>query len=366
MTPPVAQQDTPQHDTVEWFLARGVPAVLRPRDRWSGVLSRSAPGLAAYLTLMVASLAIAILSGGDDIHIEQDPTLRDWTILALLVLCTPVMGAAAWAVSRLRDRRARRAVAIAAIVLGPLSDLYQDGPLDALTDTVTDIAVLSAILLATASGLGAVLAWTVRTTVSHLASAGRLAARALPVVLLTVLAFFNGPVWAMAAKLTTDRFWLLAAFMAAIAISFLTVSLRERTRALTAGVDQDSGVAPLSLAERANLLFVAVGSQVIQTLTVALVTMAIFLALGFIVLTPPVLEHWTDGVTTHASLFDIVLPVPLALTHVTLFLGGLTFMYLSARAVSDPEHRADFLDPLFEDLRVTLQTRGAYRTGRAD
>ncbi|WP_422747298.1 hypothetical protein ACN27E_05715 [Mycobacterium sp. WMMD1722] len=357
MTPDTAGRDG---TAARWFLARGVPAVLRRRDRWRDVLARSAPGLAAYLTWMLAYLAIAVLTGGQDITIDDDLSLRDWTVLVLLAGILPAVVAAGWAVSRIRRNSLRRAVAITAIVVAPLSDLYQDGLLDALADISFDVVVLCAILLCTATGLGSILAWGVRTTLNHLAAAGRLAARALPVVLLTVLVFFNSPVWSMAANLSTDRFWLLAAFMAVIAISFLTASMRDRVRAVTTEVDLDSASAPLSRAERANLLFVAVGSQVIQIVTVALVTMAIFFVLGFIVLSPAVLAHWTGGDTSQVSLLDVVLPVPLPLAHVTLFQGGLTFMYLSARAVSDADHRAEFLDPLFADLAVTLDARDAY------
>jgi hypothetical protein len=56
----------------------------------------------------------------------------------------------------------------------------------------------------------------------------------------------------------------------------------------------------------------------------------------------------------------MTIPVPNALIQVTLFLGALTFMYLSARAVSDSEYRSHFLDPLIDDLRLTLVARNRY------
>jgi len=363
----MTEHASPQLDSAtEWFLSRGVPAVLRPRERWSALLSRSAPGLAAYCALMVVSLVIAVLSGGRDINIDNDPTATEWLIIVLLTVTVPVMALAAWAVSWIDSRGPRRVVALISIVGGVAADLYQDGPLDILADSITDLVFVAAILAATASGLGSVLAWALRTTLSHLASAGRLAARALPVVLLTVLVFFNAAVWSMAANLTTDRFWILVTFMAAVAVSFLTVSMRDRVRLLGKGIDRAPDAVPLSRAEWANLLFVAVASQVIQIITVALVTMAIFFVLGLIVLSPPVLARWTAGDTAQATLFDITLPLPLALVHVTLFLGALTFMYVSARAVSDPEHRSDYLDPLFEDLHATVVARDAYRSAVAD
>jgi hypothetical protein len=43
-----------------------------------------------------------------------------------------------------------------------------------------------------------------------------------------------------------------------------------------------------------------------------------------------------------------------ALIRMTMFLGALTFMYVSARAVGDGEYRYQFLDPLIDDLKLTL------------
>jgi len=55
------------------------------------------------------------------------------------------------------------------------------------------------------------------------------------------------------------------------------------------------------------------------------------------------------------------LPVPDSLIHMSLFLGALTFMYVSARAVGDGDYRSMFLDPRVDDLRVALIARSRYR-----
>ncbi len=36
----------------------------------------------------------------------------------------------------------------------------------------------------------------------------------------------------------------------------------------------------------------------------------------------------------------------------SLFLGSLTFVYISARATGDAAYRSTFLDPLIDDLRA--------------
>ena len=57
-------------------------------------------------------------------------------------------------------------------------------------------------------------------------------------------------------------------------------------------------------------------------------------------------------------------PVPDSLIHMSLFLGALTFMYISARAVGDADYRSTFLDPLIDDLHATLIARNRYRSDR--
>jgi hypothetical protein len=80
----------------------------------------------------------------------------------------------------------------------------------------------------------------------------------------------------------------------------------------------------------------------------------------------PILMDWTKGAgATQGTMLGMTLPVPEALIHVTIFIGAMTFMYVSARAVGDGEYRSQFLDPLIDDMRLTLVARNRYRTAVA-
>ena len=57
----------------------------------------------------------------------------------------------------------------------------------------------------------------------------------------------------------------------------------------------------------------------------------------------------------------MTIPVPQALIQVTMFLAALTFMYVSAKSAGDGEYRKQFLDPLSDDLQLTLVARNRYR-----
>jgi hypothetical protein len=214
---------------------------------------------------------------------------------------------------------------------------------------------------------------------SHLATAGALAVRALPVVLLTALVFFNTYVWLMAATISGNRLGLAMAFLVSIAAAFVTSATRERVRPMLksatlpreepekladtpfATMSEACDCAPLKKAERFNVVFVLAVSQMAQILVVAVVTTAIYLILGLIVLSPDLLNEWTHTYKSSATVLGFTVPVPDSLIHMTLFLGALTFMYISARAASDAEYRSTFLDPLIDDLRITLVARNRYR-----
>lgn len=266
-------------------------------------------------------------------------------------------------------------IATAAVVVVACVGFTVGGPRQLLQEAV----VVAAVASLTGCGVGSVVGWAVRMMLSHLATVGALAVRALPVVLLTALVFFNTYVWIMAATISGDRLGLAIAFLFSIAAAFVVSATRERVRPMlrsTAALPDDterlSGTPfaampdtrdcpPLKRAERLNVVFVLAASQLAQILVVAVVTATIYLILGLIVLDPPLLNEWTHTYTSTATVLGFTLPVADSLIHMTLFLGALTFMYISARAAGDAEYRSTFLDPLIDDLHTALIARDRYR-----
>jgi hypothetical protein len=122
-----------------------------------------------------------------------------------------------------------------------------------------------------------------------------------------------------------------------------------------------ASVPALRRAERLNVLFVVAASQLSQILIIATMTALLFLILGLILLSPELLAVWTHDGRSDGTLLGMTIPVPESLIQITFFLGALTFMYISARTVSDAEYRTRFFDPLIDDLRLTLRARDRYR-----
>lgn len=367
----------------QWFLRHGLPSVLTQRARWRRLWWRSAPALVALAIVLAALSIVTVASDGREIDIDAQPTPAEWAILAVLLGALPVAVGAAMLASCVVSRRGRSLTVAVALVVCALADLVAGEPLEVLTELAYTALAVALVLAVNGLGIGSVLGWSVRLTLAHLKSVGALTARALPVLLLTVLVFFNGPVWSMATTISRNRMWLLIGLMLAIAGTFLFTGVVERVRpALVSTVVRDKDVEqlrgtpfgampdpdggdhlaiPLSRNERVNVMFVVAVSQFVQIAVVAMVTSVIFLVMGMVVLTPQLLARLTVDGDWQGTWLGMVLPVPQALIHVAMFLGALTFMYVSARSVGDGEYRSQFLDPLIDDVRVVLLARGRYR-----
>ncbi|MDZ4264701.1 MAG: hypothetical protein U1D00_03195 [Mycobacterium sp.] len=366
-----------------WFLRHGLPAVLRPGTLVRRVWYRSVPALAAFAVTMAFSIVVVGVTGKHTIDIDGTPTRTEWFILAIVVLVLPAAAVVGWLVSRVEDPRVRGAISAVALAVAALSTVFGGPSALIFVDVIVEGVVIVAILLCTATGIGSILGWAVRVTLANLASVGSMLLRALPVMLLTVLVFFNGPVWTMASTVGRARLWMALLFLFAIAAAFLVSSTLGRVRPILRpeakqpeDAEKLTGTpfetlpdrprrVPLSKAERANVVFVVALSQIVQVLTVAVVTGLLFLTLGLILVSPEMLAGLTGNGSTDGQLLGMTLPIPDALIQVTMFLTALTFMYLAARAVGDKEYRGQYLDPLIDDLRLTLVARDRYRTATA-
>ncbi len=362
-----------------WFLQRGLPSVLTTRGRWRRLWSRSAPVLAAYATFQSCGIPLFLITGTHEVRIEGQPTGVEWVVIAIVAAALPVSVLIGWLVSR--PSRLRALAGITAAVVLTVAGYLNAGP-SSLPQSAVIVAV---VLILTALGVGSVVGWAVRITLTHLAGVGALAARSLPIVLLTALVFFNTYVWLMAATISGMRLLLAMVFLVSIAAVFVISGTVERVRPMlrsgavgpadserladtpfSAMPDPDGPDAiRTTRLERLNVVFVLATSQLVQISVVAALTGTIYLILGLIVVTPALLKEWTHVSRSEAVVLGWTLPVPDSLIHMSLFLGALTFMYVSARAVGDGDYRATFLDPRVEDLHAALIARNRYRHAAA-
>jgi hypothetical protein len=379
-SPSAGRSDTDRFATDTWFLRRGLPAVLRPGALVRRLWQRSAPALAALAIFMVNSVVLVAITDQHTVNIDGQPTRTEWFVLGLLLLVAPVAAAVGGCVSRIRSwpgRALAAAVSVAVCIVGAVFG----GPTPRVEVNLIYTGVLVAIIMVcTASGIGSILGWALDVTVHNLSLVGRLFVRALPIMLLTVLVFFNTYVWLMAAIVSRPRLWCAVIFLALIAVVFIIATTVDRARPALTAPSPDSPVEsaalsgtpfenlpdpdiriPLSRIEYANVVFVLAMSQVLQVLAAAAVTASIFFVLGLILLSPQLLAEWTHHGSPDGTLMGMTLPIPQALIQITLFLGAMTFMYISARAAGDADYREQFIDTQVADLRRTLDARDRYR-----
>ncbi|PXX08435.1 hypothetical protein [Mycolicibacterium moriokaense] len=363
-----------------WFLDHGLPAVLRPGALVRRVWPRSAPALAGFAVMMANSALVVAMTGKHTIDIEGHPTRTEWFVLGLLIFVLPIAAVVGWLVSRISTLRGRSVAATVAVSVAIAGGILGGPSPRVLVDLIIEGVVFAAIFALTACGAGSIMSWAAQMTMSNLAAAGSLVTRALPLLLLTFLVFFNSPVWLMAATISRPRLWLALVFLTAIAAAFVVTVTADRVRPIMEAGDptddqsvrlagtpfetmpDPASVRALSRTERLNVMFVVAASQLSQIFIIAAMVGLLFLILGLILLSPELLAAWTrNGGRSDGSLFGMTIPVPDSLIQISLFLGALTFMYISSRTVSDADYRTRFFDPLIDDLRLTLTARNRYR-----
>ena len=360
--------------------------MVRPQSLLRRVWTRSAPALAGFAVVPALSIPIVALSGQHTVDIAGRPDLQEGVILALVAVIAPAATLVGALVARITSTGGRAMAGVAAVAVMALGAIF-GGPTARIPMNVAVFGIAVAIILAlTASGLGAILGWVANLTLSNLRLTVGMFVRALPVVLLTFLVFFNTYVWLMTALISRGRLWLGLGFLFLVASAFLVSTTLEQVRpalsepdTLPAADDSGADLAgtpfadipdpahsdPLSVRERANIVFVVAASQIVHVLTVAILTGAVFMVLGLILVTPEVLDAWTRGTgSTDGHLLGMTLPIPDPLIQTTMVLTAITFMYLAAKAVTDTQYRAAFLDPMLANLRVNLLARNRYRASQ--
>lgn len=209
--------------------------------------------------------------------------------------------------------------------------------------------------------------------------------RALPLLMLTVVVFFTGELWQLAARMTRQRLWQVIGFLALVALIFVVTTIRDEVRALrddraepsdpvrllegtplAASADQITRT-PLSRAEQINVVAVMVVSQAIQVVFFTAGLFAFFLALGIIAIPDDVAVLWSSEQTCSVgeppcagTWFGVHVPIPQTVVHTSLFVAVLSGLYFTVSTSVDPLYRQRFFDPLIADVAVSLAGRDAY------
>ncbi|MCU1697877.1 MAG: hypothetical protein JWR34_3940 [Mycobacterium sp.] len=365
----------------DWFLGRGLPLVLTRRVRSRDLIVRSAPVVSGVGALTAATMLLAEITGDAP---DYGWAVRLGVIAAVLAVAPFVLYVLHQSGTRLGKAGRRTAALLVLAIFVVVTPLTVDG-WSAAEAPIFVVITLLAIWL-TYVGFGSIALWAFRFAWVQLGAVGSLMSRALPLLMLTVVVFFTGELWQLAARMTRQRLWQVIGFLALIALLFVVTTIRDEVRALRedraersdprallagtplAGcVDQEPARTPLSKGEQFNVVAVMVVSQAIQVVFFTTGVFAFFLALGVIAVPDDVAVLWSAEQACSVgqppcagTWFGVHVPVPQTIVHMPLIVAVLSGLYFTVSTSTDPLYRQRFFDPLIADVAVSLARRDAY------
>jgi hypothetical protein len=368
----------------EWFLHRGLPLVLTRRVRSRALIERSAPMVSGVGAVISLTMMLAELTGGDP---DFGYVIR-LGVLTLLLIAAPFALYLLHQIGTTVGEAGRRSAALlvmAMFVFGlPFAASGFSGFAAAEAAGFAIIAVLAIWL--TYVGFGSIALWAFRFAWVQFGALGTLMSRALPLLMITVVVYFTGELWQLAARMPRQRLWQTIGFLAVVAIVFMVTTIRDEVRALREDRAEQTEPAkllagtplqaeaghqpvrtPLSLAEQVNVVAVMVVSQAIQVVFFTAGLFAFFLALGIVAVPADVAVLWSSEQTCPVgqppcpgTWFGVHVPVPQTIVHVSLFVAVLSGLYFTVSTSVDPLYRERFFTPLIDDVAVSLAGRDAH------
>jgi len=368
----------------EWFLRRGLPLVLTRRVRSRALVERSAPVVAGIGAIIAVTFLLAELTAGS----ADFGLLVRLGVLALLLVAAPFALYLLHRTGTTLGEAGRTSAALAVMALFVVGLPFADGGFSglALAETAGFAAVALLAIWLTYLGIGSIVLWAFRFAWVQLGALGTLMSRALPLLMLTVVVYFTGELWQLAARMTRQRLWQTIGFLALVAIVFVVTTIRDEIQALRDDRAEQTDPAklldgtplapaaghtpartPLSRPERFNVVAVMVVAQAIQVVLFTAGLFVFFLALGIVAIPDDVAVLWSSESACQAgeppcpgTWFGVHVPVPQTIVHVSLFVAVLSGLYFTVSTSVDPLYRERFFDPLIADVAVSLAGRDAY------
>ncbi len=319
-----------------WFRSRGLPFVVRGSARGRALIPRTVPTLvflAVYILLdiVVGPVLSEPASSVDDEGVRFTDFAADERVLTLLLylvvlllLAAVYLGLPIVAAKLTRRAFRGRSAAVQLVAGGVVAALVVTLVPAALTAAgqasywpgfVTAIVGVSALLLLTRLGVGAILIWAIRKAAQQISSIGTMASRVLPLLLLVVMfAFFTAELWQAADALGRQRLWTVVGFLAALAVGFMATSFSDEIPAMRAASRARANLLArvqetplggttvvvrhtrLSLSERVNVVLVLFLAQAVQVVAFVVVVFLFFILFGILMITPGVQAGLSHGI----------------------------------------------------------------------
>jgi len=182
----------------EWFLHRGLPLVLTRRIRSRALIERAAPMVSGVGAVISLTMMLAELTGGDP---DFGYVIRLGVLMLLLIGAPFVLYLRHQTGTTIGDagRRSAALLVMALFVFGlPFTADGFSGFAAAEAFGFAIVAVLAIWL--TYVGFDSIALWAFRFAWVQFGALGTLMSRALPLLMITVVVYFTGELWQLAAR----------------------------------------------------------------------------------------------------------------------------------------------------------------------
>ncbi|GGF29745.1 hypothetical protein GCM10011399_23630 [Subtercola lobariae] len=356
-------------DAEFWLRRQGLPYFVAPRARRTLLVARTGP----FFTVLLALDAARWVLRSVDVTVDGSPgavvglaALAVTALFALVVVPIGLIALSPAAISAVP----RRMTVVSATLLGAylvVDPLLQHaaGQTYRLEALLAAAFAALASLLATGLGVGAVALWAIRVAGRQLRALREVSGRVLPLLMLVVgLALLAPGLWQVTSTLTPLRLAAVIVLFGVLGQWFIAPVIQSEAAAI-AEQNTGSGSPALSRGERANLTIVLVLAQSFQVAIFSALVAVILVVFGELALTPAVIAAWSGGRTQPVQLFGLTLPVDTALVKTSVFLSCFASLNFVVNIRSNAAYKSAFYDPLFDDARIALNVRSAYRTATA-
>lgn len=404
-----------------WFISHGLPAFAPRHAHPRNLVARLAPtatfAVVAQVSILITSALMAFILRSPLFDVldrpassgaaNADSTFAEFVALATLVV--PVAGLLlslllAWVVSRQREkvRTWLGVVSLAGFVTAPLiarlladfSGVFSSHPLRILGWMAARIVLVLVALAVVKVGVGAVLASAWQRARNQVSTAVPLAAKALPITILTFLfAYFSAETWQVTAAMSAQRLASVLAILLALALALVVFTTADRVKDLVAqGVDlgahrdlitdvfpsprtvtksqpdtspTGTSSVPVTRLETINLVILQAVAQLWQALLFALVVW-VFL-LGFSVAAIPAVTEskWTQMAVQYFTVNDVTLPLTVAYVKVCSLLAAVAALSFAGASATDDFYARSLKADLDREVEQALAIKHCYRAGGA-
>lgn len=399
-----------------WYMRRGLPAFAPRRVGPVNMLSRLAPtatfAVVAQVSILVTSALMAFILRSPIFDVLERPSASGTTpdteswaeLVALATLAAPAAGfllsfLLAWVVSRQRQR-VRTWVggcALVSFITAPLvarlfadfSGVFSSHPLRLVGWMAVRVAIAALVLLLVKLGVGAVVASAWQRAREQVWLVFPLAAKALPVTILTFLfAYFSAETWQVAAAMSVARLASVVSILLLLALALVVFTTTDRVRDLVAeGItpsrheellaelfpaardrqmaQERTCVVSVGKLETLNLVVLQGVTQLWQAVLFGLVVWGFLLGFSVVAIPAVTESKWTDMPVAYFSVNDVVLPISVAYVKVCSLLSAVAALSFAGASATDDFYVRSLKADLDQEVEQALAVKHCHVRLRA-